>query len=428
MKVNVEEVSPIEKKLSVEVDADRVTKALDRAYQALAREVKVPGFRQGKVPRRILEARFRDRVEQDVVQRLVTETYGEVVGSEKLTPVDNPVVTPEPLVAGKEFRYEARVEVKPVVVAKDYKGLTYEKVEPEVTDAKIDEELERLRQQAAQFVPIEERTAAITGDYAMIDYEGFLDDEPIPGAKGEGVTVKVEEGSLLEGNAPMLAGVTVGETIDAEVPFPEDFREESLQGKVGRFRVTLHGLRKREVPELDDEFAKDLERDVETLEALREQIRESMEAAEKERAERENRSRLLQALIDKNPFEVPKAMVERTIDVMLGGLIERLAQQGLDVRSMGLDFGAMREDARAEATQRVRTGLLLEAIANQEGIEVGEEDLEAHFQKIADDLKMPIAKVRAHFERDPEAKKSLSDSLREEKALALISAEAKVSG
>lgn len=426
MKVNVESVSSVEKKVSVEVEADRVTQALERAYRVLSRQVKVPGFRQGKVPRRILEARFRDQVEQDVVQDLVAETYDQVVAKEKLEPVALPSIAPERLEAGKEFRYEARVEVKPKVVVQDYKGLQYEAVEPADVDAGVEAELERLREQAAQMIPVE-RTTATTGDYAMIDYEGFLGDEPIEGAKGEGITVKVEEGTLLEGKAPMLAGVPVGEAVDAMVDFPEDYGVESLRGKTGRFRVTLHGLRQREIPALDDEFAKDLDRGVDSLEALRAQIRELAEKREADRLLGEQRRRVLAVLGEKNPFEIPNSMIERAIDMQISEMVERLAQQGIDARQLGLDFGQMREGFREEATRRVRSSLLLDAVAEQEGIEVGEEDLGAHFKKLVEEFNLPEETIRGHFERDPKAKRNLSATLREEKALALLLAEAKVS-
>lgn len=427
MKVNVESVSSVEKKVSVEVEADRVTQALERAYRVISRQVKVPGFRQGKVPRRILEARFRDQVEQDVVQDLVAETYDQVVASEKLEPVALPSIAPERLEAGKEFRYEARVEVKPQVVVQDYKGLQYEAVEPADVAAGVEAELERLREQAAQMVPVEERTTATTGDYAMIDYEGFLGDEPIEGAKGEGITVKVEEGTLLEGKAPMLAGVPVGEAVDATVEFPEDYGVESLRGKTGRFRVTLHGLRQREVPALDDEFAKDLDRGVDNVEALRAQIRELAEKREADRLQGEQRRRVLAVLGEKNPFEIPNSMIERAIDMQVSEMVERLAQQGIDARQLGLDFGQMREGFREEATRRVRSSLLLDAVAEQEGLEAGEEDLSAHFKKLVEEFNLPEETIRAHFERDPKAKRNLSATLREEKALALLLAEAKVS-
>jgi len=428
MKVHVEAVSPVEKKLLIEVEADRVAQELERAYRGLARNVRIPGFRQGKVPRRILEARYRDQVEQDVVQHLVEHTWREAVEAHDLFPVAQPVVSPDKLEPGRSFRYEARVEVKPEVEVKDYKGLAYERVEPKVTDEMVRDELARIQDSLAQLEPIEDRDVAQKGDYAIVDHEGFLDGTPIEGGKGEDVTVKVEEGSLLEGSAPMLEGRRVGEVVEATVEFPPDYRDENVRGKTATFRLTLKSLKKRTVPPLDDELARDLGGEAKTLAELEAKIREGLEAAEKQRADRENRERLLAALVERNPVEVPPALVERGIDLMVAGAAERFARQGLDIRRMGLDFRKIREDLREKATQEVKAALLLEAIARQEGIEVTDEDLAAHYAEVAAELKMPEAKVRAHFEKDPGELESLRNRLREEKTVALLQREAKVSG
>ena len=428
MKVNVETVSPVEKKLLIEVDADRVSKELERAYQGLSRSVRVPGFRQGKVPRRILEARYKDQVEQDVVQHLVEHTWREAVDQHDLFPVAQPVVSPERLEPGKSFKYEARVEVKPEVTAKDYKGLEYKKTEPSVTEQMVDDELNRIRESLAQLAPIEDRQTAQKGDYAIIDHEGFFDGKPLEGGKGEDVTVKVDEGSLLEGSAPMLEGRSIGETIETTVEFPPDYQDEKVRGKTATFQLTLKSLKRRDLPALDDELAKDLGGEAKTLEELKAKIREGLTAAEQQRADRENRDALLKALVEKNPIEVPRALVERGTDLMVSGAAERFARQGLDIRQMGLDFRKIREDLREKATTEVKAALLLEAIAKQEGIEVTDDDLAEHYAKLARDVNMPEAKVRAHFERDADELNALKNRIREEKTLALLQREAKVSG
>ncbi len=427
MKVNVETVSTVEKKLLIEVPADRVTKELERAYQSLSRNVRVPGFRQGKVPRRILEGRYKDQVEQDVVQHLVEHTWREAVDEQDLFPVAQPVVSPERLEQGKPFKYEARVEVKPEVTAKDYMGLEFARTEPKVTDEMVNDELTRIQESLAQLQPIEDRTTAQTGDYAIIDHEGFLDGAPIEGGKGEDVTVKIEAGSLLEGSAPMLAGKNIGDTVDATVEFPPDYQDESVRGKTGTFKLTLKSLKKRDLPALDDELAKDLGVAAKTLGELKAKIREGLDNAEKQRTERENRENLLKALVEKNPLDVPRALVERGIDMMVAGAAERFQRQGLDIRQMGLDFRKIREDLREKATQEVKAALLLEAIARQENIEVTDGDLADHFAKLASELSMPEAKVRAHFERDAAEMNALKNRLREEKTVALLQSEAKVS-
>lgn len=427
MKVNVETVSPVEKKLQIEVDADRVSQELERAYKGLSRSVRVPGFRQGKVPRRILEARYKDQIEQDVVQHLVEHTWREAVDEQNLFPVAMPVVSPDKLEPGKSFKYEARVEVKPEVTAKDYKGLSFEQTSANVTDEMVNDELTRIQESLAQLHPIEDRQNATTGDYAVIDYEGFLDGAALEGGKGEDVTVKVEQGTLLEGNAPMLAGAAIGDTVETDLEFPADYQDEKVRGKTGKFKITLKSLKKREIPALDDEMAKDLGGEAKTLDELKKQIRDGLEKAEQQRVDRENREKLLKALIEKNPVDVPKALVERGIDLMVSGAAERFARQGLDIRQMGLDFRKIREDLREKATDEVKAALILEAIARQEGIEATDEDLAAHYAKLAGEVGMTEAKVRAHFEKDANELNSLKSRLREEKTVALLKSEAKVS-
>ncbi len=425
MKVSVETLSPIEKKLSIEVDPERVALEIDRAYKGLARQVKVPGFRPGKAPRHVLEARYREQVEQEVVQELIEHSYRDAVGEHALLPVGNPVVSPDKLEQGKPFKFEARVEVKPEIAPQEYQGLSYTETKVEVTDGMVDAELSRMQEQLTALKPIEERQAAVTGDFAVVDFVGLVDGQPFQGNKGEGLTMQVEEGAFLEGKAPFLSGVTVGETVKTEVEFPADFPEEKLRGQKGSFDVTLKALKKQEVPVLDDEFAKDMGAGVNTLEELKAKIRENLQQNEEAKAARSTREELVKALVEKNPFEVPKAMVERAIDVMMMGAAERFARQGLDIRQLGLDFRKLREDLREKATLEVRAALILEAVAKQEGLEVTDEDLSAHYKKVAEESHLSETKVRAHFEKDPEEREGLVGRLREEKAYDLVKREAK---
>jgi trigger factor len=426
MKVQVETVSSVERKVVIEVDAGEVARELERAYKGLSRQVKVPGFRAGKVPRRILETRFRDQVEQDVVQHLVEHSWKDAVDEQELFPVAPPVVSPERLEEGKPFRYEARVEVKPEVILKEWEGLGYEPATGEVTDQMVQDELLRLQDSLSHMVPIEDRKVAVTGDYALIHYVGRREGTEFEGGKGEGVTVLVGPGSLLEGNAPMLAGVEVGQTVEADVEFPPDYRDEALRGQTAQFAITLERIQKREVPELDDELAKDVGGDAKTLDELKAKIRENLQTRENDRIERENRERLLKALIEKNPVDVPKAMVERGIDVMMSGAVERFARQGIDVRQLGLDFRRLREDLRERATDEVKSALLLEALAEAQKLEISDDELADHYRKVAEGSGVPEAKVRAHYEKDASERSGLKVRLQEEKALALLKSRANV--
>ncbi|HET8733501.1 MAG TPA: trigger factor, partial [Anaeromyxobacteraceae bacterium] len=259
MKIQVETVSPIERKVTIEVDPDRVAKELDRAYTSLSRRVKLRGFRPGKAPRKVLERQFRGEIEGEVAERIVQETFAEAVRVEDLPVVAAPSVSiSEGIAEGKPMRYSARVEVKPKLEPKDYRGLAVSRKPPEVTDETVSAELGRIQESLAQLVPAEGRFEAQEGDWAVIDHEGTIDERPFDGGKAEGVTVKIAPGPIAEGNLAALAGKRIGETIEIDEPFPADHRNEPLRGKTAHMKVTLQGLKTRQVPALDDALAKDL--------------------------------------------------------------------------------------------------------------------------------------------------------------------------
>lgn len=223
----------------------------------------------------------------------------------------------------------------------------------------------------------------------------------------------------------MLAGVEVGSTVETDVTFPEDYSVESLRGKTAKFEVTLESLKAREVPALDDEMAKDLGGKAQTLEELRQEIRTSLEKSHEARAKRENREKIRKALVEKNPIEVPNAMVENGIDQSIAQTMEQFRAQGIDPRALNLDIRAIREELREDVTLRVKAALLLEAIVKQEGIEVADEDLEAHYASLAEDLGMDVETIRKHFERNQLEREGLRERLKEDKAIELLLREAK---
>jgi trigger factor len=429
MKVQVEAISPVEKKLTVEVDSARVVQEFDRAYVGLGRRVKLRGFRQGKVPRQVLQRHFHDEVEKDVLESLVSSTFGEAIREQNLPVVAPPKVSiDEPgLGEGKPLKYTARVEVKPQVQPKDYKGLEVARKPADVTDQMISDELTRLQEGMSQLVPVEGRFEAQDGDYALVDHEGTIAGAPFEGSKAQGVTVRVQPGEFHEGNVGALAGKKLGESVEVEYAFPADYRSQALRGKVARFQITLQGVKVRKVPALDDEMAKDVGIEgVDTLEKLRARMRQDIEKREQRRAEAELRDGLLKEALKKNDFDVPSSLVERAIDSMLEGANQRFARQGLDMRQMGLDVSRLRADLREQALTQVKGALLLEAIAEAEKIEVTPEDLQAEIAKLADELHMPLAKVQQQM-RGEEQKSALKNRIREDKTIVFLTTNAKLS-
>lgn len=427
MKIQVETVSPIERKVTIEVDPERVAKELERAYSGLSRRVKLRGFRPGKAPRKVLERQFRAEVESEVAERIVNDTFAEAVRVEDLPVVAAPSVSiAEGVAEGKGMKYSARVEVKPKLDPKDYRGLEVSRKPPEVTDQMVSDELTKLQDSMAQLVPVEGRFEAQEGDWATIDHEGTIDGQLFEGGKAEGVTVKVAPGAVAEGNLGQLAGKKLGETVEIDEPFADDHRNPALRGKTAHMKVTLKGLKVRQPPALDDALAKEIGIEgVETLEQLRARIRSDLEKREKRRAENELKDGLVKGALARNTFEVPPALVERAIDTMIEGATERFARQGIDIRRLELDIARMRADLREQALLQVRGALLLEAIADAEKIEVTEEDLQAEAARIAGELDLPLAKVQQQV-RGADARAALKNRIREEKALALLSSAANI--
>jgi trigger factor len=415
----VEDLSPVVKKVSVELTPDRVKDALDTAYVTVSRTVKLKGYRQGHVPRRLVERYFGDDVKKDVAQKLVTGSIHEALAEHKLEPVAPPRVENGSVESGQPFKYTATVEVRPHVEPKEYEGLSVPKIDTAVSDKDVEERIEEMRNSQAMFVPVEGRDVAESGDFVSADYEGFVDGTVLRGAKREGVLLEVTPGSLLENKAEGLLGARVGETRELGVTFPNDYTVEELRGKEARFQVAVKGLKKREMPALDDAFAQDLGGEAKTLSDLREKVRAEIEEKRKERARTEQREKLLEALVEKNPIEAPPALVERNVDAMLQGMLEGFMRRGIDPRQLGLNMDRMRDEMRQRALLEVKGYLLLEAIAEKEKIAATEDDLNQHFEKLAKEVNQPPDKVRAAFRRQ-DSIDSLQARLRQDKALAFL--------
>jgi trigger factor len=428
MKIQVESLSPVEKKVLVEVDAERVARELDRAYAALGRRVKLRGFRPGKAPRQVLERNFRDEVERDVSSRLVELAFGEAVsdhGVQAVAPPRADIAEPG-LQPAQPFRFTVRVEVKPRLEPRDYKGLEVKRRPAAVTDEMVSDELKRLQEAFARFVPVEGRDEAAEGDYALVDHEGTVEGRSFEGGKAEGVTVRVAPGDFFAGFFPQLAGLRIGQTRDIEQAFPAGFRVEALRNKVAHFRVILRGLQSRQVPPLDDAFAKDLAAaGIETLEQLRADLRKKLDDRERHRERSETNDALVRAALARNDFEVPPALVERAIDSMLEGAAQRFARQGLDMRQMELDIARLRGDLREQALLQVRSALLLEAVAEAEKIEPSDADLEAEIARVASENGIPVEKLRPQL-RGAESRAALRSRVREDQVLAFLAAHAKI--
>jgi len=421
----VEDLSPVVKKVSVELTEDRVKDALDQAYSGLSRTVKLKGYRAGHVPRRLVERYFSEDVKKEVAQKLVNSTIAEALSEHKLEPVAPPRIETNDVNPGQPFKYVATVEVRPRVDPKDYLGLPLRKVDEDVDDRMVDSEIENLRQSQSMFVPVEGRESIELGDFAAVDYQGFLNGEPLKGAQRENVLLEVAPGSFLDSKAEELSGARVGETREIKAKFPPEYPAPPLREKEGLFRVSVKGIKRREIPALDDQFVQDLGRDAKTVDELREKLRADLSVQRKERAKQERREAVLSALVERNPVEAPPALIERNIDGMVQTMMAGFQRRGIDAQRLGLNLDRMREELRPRAALEVKGYLLLEAIAEKEKLEATEEDLEKHYQKASGELGQSPENIKMAFHQQG-AVEGLKARLRQDKALAFLLEKANV--
>lgn len=422
MKVQVEDVSSIEKRLSIEVEPALVEKELTAAYTNLSRQVKVPGFRPGKIPRRILEQKFKSEVEADVVKRVQLLGFIDALKETNVAAVGDPSFSGGKIEAQKPFAYSARVEVKPVVAAKDYKGLELPKFDSGVTDERVNEQVERMLGQRTQVVPVEGRDTVQKGDLVVIDFDATKNGAAFPGNTGRDVTIEVADGQLIEGNLPELEGAKLGGTKELDYTFPADYRVEEIKGQTAHFVVTVKELKQKKVPALDDAFAKEMGE--ENADALKARIRRDLEKAAKNRVEVDERDALFKALVEKNPIEVPQAMVNRGVDFMLENALGGLMRSGMDPNMLQLDWGKLREELRPKAALEVRGQLLLEAVAKEEKLEVADADVDARMEKLATDSGVGLDLVKKQYQ-SAEAREALKNRTKEEKVIAFLKQHAK---
>ncbi|KKE80503.1 MULTISPECIES: trigger factor [Bacillaceae] len=373
--------------LTFEVPADEFEKSLDQAFKKVVKDVQMPGFRKGKVPRGIFEKRFGvEALYQDAVDIVLPNAYGKAVEETDIFPIAQPEIDIEQIERGKDLIFTANVEVKPEVKLGEYKGLEVEEQSVEVTDEDVDAEINRLRERHAELV-VKEEGEIEEGDTVVIDFEGFLGDEAFEGGKGENHSLEIGSGQFIPGFEEQLIGKKSGEETEVNVTFPEDYHAEDLAGKEATFKVKIHEVKFKELPELDDEFAKDVDDEVETLEALKQKKKEQLEEERKQNAENEKRQQLIEKASENVEVDIPDAMVETELNQMLREFEQNLQMQGLTMEMYsqfsGQDEDALKEQMKEDAAKRVRTNLTLEAIAKAENLEVTEEDINEELEKMA---------------------------------------------
>ncbi|WP_314447495.1 trigger factor [Selenomonas artemidis] len=387
MKVTAEHGENREVTLTIEVEQDKLEKASEGAAKRISARVNIPGFRKGKAPRRIVENFVgKDAILQEVFEGLAQKAFEDALTEQNMEPVTRPEIDIVTLEDGKDVVFTAKFTQRPDVRLGAYKGLAVPKEEVTVADEDIDRQIEGMRQHQGTLVDAPADAAVKNDDFVTLDFEGFVDGAAFEGGKGEDYPLQIGSGSFIPGFEDQLIGAKVGEERDVNVTFPEEYHAENLKGKDAVFKCKIRSIKSRELPELDDAFAKKASK-FETLAELREDVRKNLLAAAERKAETERRSKAIDMATDHCTMEIPPVMVENRITAMIQEMAMRLEQQGMSLEQYlqyaGLDIGKIREDYRETAEKNVRTDLMLEEVAKAEGIKVEGSDLDREVYAMA---------------------------------------------
>jgi trigger factor len=406
MNVNVENISSIKKKVSVEIPEDQVTREVDSFYGDLRKKASIKGFRPGKVPRNILERHFKDYAKVEVIQKLIQDSYPAVLSETDLHPVSDPLIDPGELESGKPFQYSATIEVKPDIKLEGYIGLNIEGKKEGAKDEEVEERLKSLQNLHAQLKTILEARPIEAGDYVMVDYEASMDNKPLEEGKATDFTVEVGSGRFIPQFEEKLMGLKPEEEKEIEISFPEDYGYRKWAGKTVSFHVKVKEIKEKVLPNLDDEFAKDLG-DYSSLEELKAKLKAEIEKEKELVLERQLKDQMVDQLLQANSFEVPESLVEEQAKALVSDTKLRLATQGVDFKNLGVSEEKLHEDYHETAKKQVRTFLILEKIADQEGITVTDEEAENRLREISERIHQKLDVVKRYYEKNgliPEVK------------------------
>ena len=383
--------------LEITVPAEEVEAETGLAVAKVQQRAKLPGFRPGKAPASIIRKQFAGDIRKQVLETLIPKYLHKQFEADDLKVVSQPDITDVHLEPGEALRFKAEFEVAPDIELQDYKGLTTPYHDPEITEEDINKRIEELRQQKAEFVNEDPRPVQ-DGDFAVLSLEslGGVDGPPV---KQEEMTLEVGGGDTLEGFTENLRGMHPGEEKEFEVIYPEDYGQAKLAGKTVRFRAHVKGIRRKELPELNDDFAQDLG-DYRTLDELREAVRKSLFAQRQFEAQQEAKNKLVEKLVDMHEFPVPEAFVDRQIQNRVEQRLRALADQGLDPKSLNLDWKKLRESQRDKALREVKASLLLSRISEREAINATRDEVDKEVERLARQQREPFAAVRLRLEKD----------------------------
>ena len=421
MSVKVENLEHNMAKLTIEVSAEELEKALNTAYNKQKRQISVPGFRKGKVPRAMIEKMYGAEIfYEDAANELMQQTYPSAIDESGVDIVSRPTVDVVQIEKGKPFIYTAEVATRPEVTLGKYMGVTVTKIDTSVTEEEVEAELENQRNTNARTVTVTDRPVK-EGDTAVIDFEGFVDGVAFDGGKAENHSLEIGSHSFIDTFEDQLVGKNAGDEVEVNVTFPEEYQAADLAGKPAVFKVKINEIKAKELPELNDEFAQDVA-GVDTLAEYKEELKKNLTEKKENEAKKTKEDEAIQKIIDKSKMDLPEAMIETQCETMVEEFAQRIAQSGLTMEQYlqfsGMTVDQLKDQVRPEATTRIQSSLVLEQIAKEENIEVTDADIDAEVEKMAKAYGMEADKLKEYM-GDAE-KESMKKDLAITKAVDLV--------
>lgn len=422
MSLQVERLEHNMAKLTIEVPAEEVEKALQAAYLKERGKISLPGFRKGRVPRQMIEKMYGPEVFYDeAANRMISEAYAKAYDECELELVSQPKIEITQLEKGKEFIFTAEVAVKPEVKLGEYKGLKVDKVSTRVTQKEVDEEIDKERERNARTIDVTDR-AVQDKDQITLDFEGFVDGVAFEGGKASDYPLTIGSGAFIPGFEDQLIGANIDEEKEINVTFPEEYQAKELAGKAAVFKCTVHSIKAKELPELDDEFVSDVSEKSETVDAYKAEVKAKIKERKENEGKQKREDQSVEQAVANAEMDIPEAMISFQSRQMVDDFARRIMQQGMTMEQYfqftGLSEEKMMEEFKPEAEKRIRTRLTLEAIVAAENIEVSEERLDEELQKMGDSYKMEVDKLKEYMGENE--KKQMKEDIAIQEAVTLI--------
>lgn len=427
MKVDVEQLNSVERRLTVEIPAKEVDNTQENLYKRLKKSARIKGFRSGKVPRSILEKYYAPQVAAETAEGLISDSYAKALAEVKLEPMARPDFDFEPPQAGQDFVYKVTLDVRPdfEVPADQYKGLALKEPDLKVTDEEVDERVKGLAENQAVLVPMEEDRPAATGDVVVINYQSFVGEDALEGGAADNVEVELGKGQVQEEIEVALVKTKPGDMVEANVQYDDNYQDPKLAGNKVTFKLLVKEIKTKKLPELDDDFARSVGPEFESMEVLRERISTELDKAYQRQKDQAVHTQILDQIRELGEFDLPKTLVRDEAEELAKNFKQRLSQSGMDPALAGLDDEKIIADFKPQAEQKVRAGMVLGQIADQEKVEASQEDLDQRITQVAEQVGQPAAVVKEMY-----TKNNMMDALHadvmQEKTLQAIKADAKI--